>query len=70
MDKIMKNKKDLELVNSLSLSCKTFSEKFLFWSDTLNLETVERKGKKRQIIEYLKNENSFLEKIKTKFHNF
>ena len=43
MDKIMKNKKGMELVTSLSLSCKTCLEKFLFWSDPLNLETVERK---------------------------
>ena len=42
-----KNKKDLELVTSPSLSCKKCLEKFLFWSGPLNLETVERKGKKR-----------------------
>ena len=46
MDKIMKNKKGLELVTSPSLSCKTCLEKLLFWSEPLNLETVERKGKK------------------------
>ena len=41
----MKNKKGVELVTSLPLSCKTYLEKFLFWSDPLNLETVERKKK-------------------------
>ena len=70
MDKIMKNKKDLELVTGLYLSCRTCLEKFLFWSNSLNLETVERKGKKRQNIEYLKNEKTFLEEIKTIFQNF
>ena len=35
----MKNKKGLEVDSSLSLSFKTCLEKFLFWSDTLNLET-------------------------------
>ena len=70
MDKIMKNKKGMERVTSLSLSCKTCLEKFLFWSDPLNLETVERKVKNRQNIQYLKNEKSFLEEAKTIFHNF
>ena len=65
MDKIMKNKKA-----GLYLSCRTCLEKFLFWSNSLNLETVERKGKKRQNIEYLKNEKAFLEEIKTIFQNF
>ena len=46
MDKFMKSKKVLELDTSLSLSCKTCLEKLFFWSDPLNLETVERKGKK------------------------
>ena len=70
MDKIMKNKKGLELVTSLSLICKKFLEKFLFWSDHLNLEIVERKGKNWQNIQYPKNRKSFLEEIKTIFHNF
>ena len=39
----MKNKKAVELVTSLFLGCKTFLENFPFWSDPLNLETVERK---------------------------
>ena len=46
MGKFMKSKKVLELDTCLSLSCKTCLEKLLFWSDPLNLETVERKGKK------------------------
>ena len=70
MDKIMKNKKGMELVTSLSLSCKTCLEKFLFWSDPLNLETVERKGKNWQNIQYTKNKKSFLEEIKIIFRNF
>ena len=41
MNKIMKNKKGLELVTSLSLSWKLCLEKFLFWSDPLNnMETL------------------------------
>ena len=70
MGKIMKNKKGVELVTILPLSCKTCLEKFLFWSDPLNLETVERKGKNWQNIQYPKNKKSFLEEIKTIFHNF
>ena len=34
------------------------------------METVERKRKKRQNIEYLKNEKSFVEEIKSIVHNF
>ena len=47
--KIMKNKKGVELVTSLSLSCKICLDKFIFWSDPLNLKTVERKGKTSKI---------------------
>ena len=36
-------------------------DKYIFWSDTLNLKTVERKGKDRQNIQYLKNEKRFLQ---------
>ena len=36
-------------------------------SDPFNLETVESKAKKIQKIEYLKNEKSFLNKIKAFF---
>ena len=50
MEKTKKNKKCLELVTSLSLSCKTYLEKLLFWSDQLNLENVERKGKYDKIL--------------------
>ena len=69
IDKIMKNK-SVELVISLSLSCKTCLDKFALWSDLLNLETVERNRKNWQNIQYLKNEKSFLEERKTIFHNF
>ena len=70
MDKIMENKKGVELLTSLSLSCKTFLEKFLSWSDPLNLQTVERKGKNWQNIQHPLNKKSFLEEIETIFHNF
>ena len=70
MGKIMINNEDVELVTSLYLSSKTFLEKFLFWSDPLNLEIVERKGKNRQNIQYPQNKKSFLEEIKTIFNNF
>ena len=70
MDKIMKNKKGVELVTSLPLSCKTCLEKFLFCSDPLNLETVQRKGKNWENIQYPKNKKSFLEEIKTIFKIF
>ena len=60
----MKSKKVLELDTSLSLSCKTCLEKLFFWSDPLNLETVERKGKKGQNIQYLKSKKGFLEEMK------
>ena len=38
MDKILKKR-------PVSLSCKTCLEKMIFWSDPLNLENVEKKGK-------------------------
>ena len=45
MDKIMKNKKGVEVVTSLSSSCEICLDKFIFGPDPLNLKTVERKGK-------------------------
>ena len=65
MDKIMKNKKYLGLVTSLSFICKTCLENLIFWYGSLNLETLEREEKKTQNIEYLKTEKSFSNKIKT-----
>ena len=44
--------------------------KIIFWSDPLNLETVERKGKNWQNIQYTKNKKSFLGVIKIIFRNF
>ena len=38
--------------------------------DPLNLETVERKGKKLQKIKYLEMEESLVDEIKSIFHNF
>ena len=45
MDKIMKNKKGVELVTILSMSCKICLDKFIFWSAPLNLKTVAYKVK-------------------------
>ena len=39
-------------------------------SDPFSLETVERKRKKLQKIEYLENEKGLFDKIKRIFHNF
>ena len=36
----------------------------------LNLESVERKGKKLQKFEYLENKKSFLDEMKNIFHSF
>ena len=49
MDKIIKNKKRVELDTSLPLSDKICLDKFIFMSDRLNLKTVERKGKTSKI---------------------
>ena len=59
MGKIMKNKKGVELVTILPLSCKTYLEKFLFWSDPLNLETVERKKKTGKIFNIPRTKKAF-----------
>ena len=54
MDKIMKNKKSLELVTSLFEFQNMFIKiPFLFWPFTS--ETVERKETKRENTQYLKN---------------
>ena len=54
MDKIMKNKKSLELVTSLFEFRNMFIKiPFLFWPFTS--ETVERKETKRENTQYLKN---------------
>ena len=37
--------------------------------DILNLESVERKGKKSQKIEHLENEKSFFDEIKNFFYS-
>ena len=39
-------------------------------SDLLNLESVERKGKKIQKLEYLENEKRFLDEVKNIFYSF
>ena len=53
MEKIMKNKKGVELVTSLSLSCRICLDKFNLCSDPLNLKTVERKGRTSKIFNIL-----------------
>ena len=64
MDKIMK--KNVKLVTSV-FELQNMSTKipFLVWP-----LTVERKGKKRQSIKFLKNKKSFLEETKIIFHDF
>ena len=68
MDKIMKNKKGVELITSLSLSCKICSDKFISWSDPLNLKTVERKGKTRKIFNISRMKRAFQRQDNEKFH--
>ena len=74
MDKIMKNKKGLELVAFLFELQNMFTKiHFLVWpfeSGKLNLETGKKREKTQQSIKHLKNKKSFLEEIKTIFHNF
>ena len=52
-------KNGAELVTSLSLSCKICLDKFIFWSDPLNLKNVEKERKNQQNIQNL-NEKSYL----------
>ena len=68
MDKIMKNKKGLELVTCF-LELQKMFRKINFLSGPFNLETGE-KSKKKQKTEYFKNEKCLLEVIKGIFHNF
>ena len=70
----MENKKGLELVTFLFELQNMFTKiHFLAWpfeSGRLNLETGKKREKTHQNIKHLKNEKSFLEEIKTIFHNF
>ena len=59
MDKLMKNKKGVELVTSLSLSCKTFLEKFFFWSDSLNLKIGKERKKTGKMFNILRTKRVF-----------
>ena len=52
-------KQGVELVTSLSLSCKICLDKFIFWSDPLNLKTVERKGKTSKIFNISRMKRAF-----------
>ena len=67
MDKIIKNKKWMELVTSLSFSCKTCLDKFTFWADPLNLETAESKGKTKILVFPLKDKIFNISRIKRAF---
>ena len=59
MDKIMKNKKYLGLVTSLSFICKTCLENLIFWYGPLNQETLERKGKKLRVLNISRTKKAF-----------
>ena len=63
----MKNKKGVELVTSLSMSCKICLDKFIFWSAPLNLKTVERKGKTSKILN-ISMKRAFERQDNKKFH--
>ena len=62
---MVQNKALLELFQTVHLI--TYESQFSF--AILNLESVERKGKKLQKFEYLENEKSFSDEISI-FHSF
>ena len=64
----MKSKKGVELVTSLSWSGKICLDKFISWSDPLNLKTVERKGKTRKIFNISRMKRAFQRQDNEKFH--
>ena len=49
----MRNEKGMGLFTSLSLSYKACLEKFLFWSDPLNLEIVKRQRQNQQNTQFI-----------------
>ena len=65
----MKSQKGLELVTSPSEMQNIFTEIYYLVGSFESGNWRENK-KSRQNIEYLKNKKSFLEEIKTVFHNF
>ena len=81
MDKIIKNKRNLELVNSYSLGYKTSATSNLCklmhaiinYSISICPSESGKSGKeeeKLQKFEYLPNEKSFSDEIKKVFHSF
>ena len=65
----MKSQKGLELVTSLSEMQNMFT-KIYYLVVSFESGNWRENEKSRQNIEYLKNKKSFLEEIKTVFHNF
>ena len=65
----MKSQKGLELVTSLSEMQNMFT-KIYYLVRSFESGNWRENEKSRQNIEYLKNKKSFLEEIKTVFHNF
>ena len=65
----MKSQKGLELVTSLSEMQNMFT-KIYHLVGSFESGNWRENEKSRQNIEYLKNKKSFLEEIKTVFHNF
>ena len=49
----------VELVSSLSLTCKICLDKFIFWSDPFNLKSVERKGKTIEVLNISRMKRAF-----------
>ena len=64
----MKNKRGVELVTSLSLSCKICLNKLIFWSDPLILKTVERKVKTSKIFNISRMKRAFSRQDNEKYH--
>ena len=60
MDKVIKNKRVLELVTSHSSGSEKVQK---------NSESVERNGKNFKKFEYLENEKSFFDKMKNIFYS-
>ena len=64
----MKNKKGVEPVTSLFLSCKIYLDKFSFWSDPLSLNTVEWKGKTSKTFNISRMKRAFWRQDNKNFH--
>ena len=66
----MNYKKGLEIDTSFSLVCKTCLEKFLFWSDSLNLKAVEKKMKQAQKYSASQERKELFRESKNHFSEF